>query len=150
MDYLSTHLTSISHVARISLLAASILTIEFIIYSKYTMDFHIQRTRSRAKRTISALNSLLSKRRKTVICPEDYQLAESIEAFHCPISREIMREPVMTPYGHCFEEEWISHWLKTHHSCPLTKKHLILTDLSPCEPLKAAIQQLILLRKGCL
>eukprot|EP00124_Ichthyophonus_hoferi_P004739 Ihof_evm3s563 gene=Ihof_evmTU3s563 len=30
-----------------------------------------------------------------------------INAFYCPITQEIMRDPVNTPYGHCYERSAI-------------------------------------------
>lgn len=32
---------------------------------------------------------------------------DEVHAFLCPISHEIMKDPVMTPYGQCFERKEI-------------------------------------------
>ncbi|CAG9328874.1 unnamed protein product [Blepharisma stoltei] len=53
------------------------------------------------------------------------------EEFICPISKEVMRDPVITPYGHVFDRESIENWLLTKHQCPLTRKPLRKRDLKP-------------------
>ena len=68
-----------------------------------------------------------------------------IEAFYCPISHEIMTDPVITPYGHCFERIFIEDWLDKKEICPLTMNSLKKSDLRPCYTLKHAIQQYKLL-----
>lgn len=44
--------------------------------------------------------------------------------FCCPITFEIMRDPVMTKYGHNFERSAIEQHLQTNKTCPLTRKPL--------------------------
>jgi len=64
-----------------------------------------------------------------------------IEAFLCPISQELMRDPVVTPYGHCYERKSIEDWLEKSNSCPLTGKKLSKEDLIPNYSMKNAIEQ---------
>ena len=59
----------------------------------------------------------------------------------CPISQEIMTDPVMTPYGHCFQRECIESWLSTHTTCPLTNKPLSKEQLVPSYTVKAIVEQ---------
>lgn len=41
----------------------------------------------------------------------------------CPISQDLMEEPVMvTVCGHSFERRYIEEWFKKEGSCPLCKK----------------------------
>ena len=49
----------------------------------------------------------------------------------CPITREPMIEPVITPYGHTYEKNAIEESLAISASDPFTKKELKSTDLIP-------------------
>lgn len=73
--------------------------------------------------------------------PKEDDAKEILGAFCCPISLEIMENPVITPYGHCFEKKCIEEWLKKHDYCPLTMKTLRSRDLKICYTMKAAIEQ---------
>lgn len=66
---------------------------------------------------------------------------EQISALLCPISHQLMEDPVMTPYGHCFEKEHIERWLVSNTVCPLTMRPLRISDLKPCYTMKSAISQ---------
>lgn len=44
----------------------------------------------------------------------------NIESFLCPITQQVMTDPVLTKYGHLFERKAIEDWLKSHNTCPLT------------------------------
>ena len=46
----------------------------------------------------------------------------------CPISNDLMNEPVKTKYGHIFDKSCIEKWLKIKKSCPLTRKYLKIND----------------------
>ena len=43
-----------------------------------------------------------------------------LKSFICPITQELMKEPVMTKYGHLFEREAILAWIRKNQKCPLT------------------------------
>jgi hypothetical protein len=51
---------------------------------------------------------------------EEETFDSKIDAFICPITQEIMRDPVMTKYGHCFEKRVIETWVSEKGKCPLT------------------------------
>lgn len=59
----------------------------------------------------------------------------------CPISHEIMKEPVITPYGHTFEKENILKIIEKNGKCPITRKKLEEKDLIPNFALKNVIEQ---------
>jgi len=59
--------------------------------------------------------------------------------FLCPITGEVMRDPVTTSDGHAFERAAIERWLATHHTSPMTGERLAHTGLSPA----IALRQLI-------
>ncbi|CAG9323710.1 unnamed protein product [Blepharisma stoltei] len=75
--------------------------------------------------------------------PETENEAEGMEALLCPISHELMTNPVITPYGHCFQKEYIEQWLDGHDYCPLTRQKLLKSQLKPCYTLKYAVDQYI-------
>jgi hypothetical protein len=66
-----------------------------------------------------------------------------IESFLCPISQEIMRDPVITPKGISFERKAILDWLKKSQNCPITKTKLTEKDLITNYSLKNAIDEYI-------
>jgi len=61
--------------------------------------------------------------------------------FLCPITLEVMKDPVVTPHGICFEREAIVHWVERVHSCPVTRKPLSVDQLITCYSLKSAIEE---------
>lgn len=63
--------------------------------------------------------------------------------FLCPISLQIMRDPVTTITGITYDRESIEHWLKTadESACPVTKQILPRdSDLTPNHMLRRLIQ----------
>ena len=79
---------------------------------------------------------------------EDERYIQDISAFICPISEEVMKDPVITPYGHCYERESITQWLRNHQTDPLTNQPLSIEDLRPCFALKSAIEETIQSQKN--
>lgn len=50
--------------------------------------------------------------------------------FVCPLTLEIMNDPVVSRYGKNFERSSILQWLREgHDTCPLTRQPMILSDL---------------------
>lgn len=62
------------------------------------------------------------------------------EPYLCPISKEIMEDPVVTPYGHSFERKSIVEVINKNGLCPFTRKKLEIKDLIPNYTLKTAIE----------
>ncbi|KAF9688435.1 hypothetical protein SADUNF_Sadunf02G0196900 [Salix dunnii] len=86
-------------------------------------------TIDQARETLFALKELKMKRRslslklrETVLCPEE---------FKCPLSKELMRDPVVLATGQTYDRTFIQKWLKAgNRTCPLTQQvlsHIILT-----------------------
>lgn len=49
--------------------------------------------------------------------------------FLCPITHEVMREPLTSRYGQTYERKAILKWLQYHdNTCPLTRKKLDVSD----------------------
>jgi hypothetical protein len=63
----------------------------------------------------------------------------AIDIISCPISQEIMQDPVCTPSGDTFERSEIVKWINNKHTCPLTRQPLQLKDLIPNKSLKNTI-----------
>lgn len=73
--------------------------------------------------------------------PQIRQLSESsIANYTCPISFEIMVDPVVTKEGYSFERNAILKWLETHTTCPLSRFPLNASDLVPNKSLKQNIE----------
>eukprot|EP00742_Colponemidia_sp_Colp-10_P001633 GILJ01001752.1.p1 GENE.GILJ01001752.1~~GILJ01001752.1.p1 ORF type:complete len:159 (+),score=10.58 GILJ01001752.1:37-513(+) len=73
-------------------------------------------------------------------CPDEL---DEISSFLCPITHEVMTDPVMCSchQQHSFERSAILDWLKTHRTCPMSNEPLTATDLQRCPPLKRAIEE---------
>ena len=48
------------------------------------------------------------------------EVEDLIEAFHCPISQQLIEEPVSSKYGHLYEKAEIERWVNKYHTCPMT------------------------------
>ena len=62
------------------------------------------------------------------------------DALCCPISMEIMRDPVIAADGHTYERSAIEQWLETHNTSPTTGVELESKQLIPCHRLRSLIQ----------
>jgi WD40 repeat protein len=61
-----------------------------------------------------------------------YKLAEAPEYICCPISQDVIDEPVLLiETGHVFERAVIQDWLRDHMTCPLTGVELSSKNLAP-------------------
>ncbi|CAA7042523.1 unnamed protein product [Microthlaspi erraticum] len=69
------------------------------------------------------------------------------EAFLCPLTKQVMQNPVTLESGQTFEREAIEKWFNECRqngrplSCPITSKQLSVTDLSPSIALRATIEE---------
>ncbi|XP_039983704.1 WD repeat, SAM and U-box domain-containing protein 1 isoform X1 [Xiphias gladius] len=62
------------------------------------------------------------------------------DEFLCPITRELMKEPVIAADGYSYEREAIEGWINTkNRSSPMTNLPLLTTLLTPNHTLKMAI-----------
>lgn len=60
--------------------------------------------------------------------------------FICPISLEIMEEPVICSDGSTYEKKEIERWLVTHDTSPKTTERLHSKVLIPNKAIKSGIQ----------
>ncbi|XP_057774193.1 U-box domain-containing protein 43-like [Salvia miltiorrhiza] len=70
------------------------------------------------------------------------QLLEPLQSFYCPITADIMRDPVETSSGYTFEREAIEKWLALGNGlCPLTKTPLTKLSVRPNRTLRQSIEE---------
>lgn len=60
--------------------------------------------------------------------------------FLCPITHDVMVEPVLAADGHSYEHESIARWLRDHKTSPVTGKILSSKQLTPNLHLRELIQ----------
>ncbi|EXC10629.1 U-box domain-containing protein 13 [Morus notabilis] len=73
------------------------------------------------------------KNHKTPVIPDD---------FRCPISLELMKDPVIVSTGQTYERSCIEKWLEAGHgTCPKTQQSLSSTVLTPNYVLRSLIAQ---------
>lgn len=61
--------------------------------------------------------------------------------FICPISLEIMDEPVKTIHGQIFDRSSIEEWLANKNECPITRKYMTKNDFSIDTKLKYEVEE---------
>lgn len=60
--------------------------------------------------------------------------------FRCPITLELMRDPVVVATGQTYDQESIKHWIESgHNTCPKTGQTLAHTSLIPNRSLRNLI-----------
>lgn len=59
--------------------------------------------------------------------------------FYCPLSKRVMRDPVVDPEGNAYEREAIERWLRVQNSSPITNGYLSVDMLRPSKELKSRI-----------
>ncbi|XP_022967253.1 U-box domain-containing protein 9-like [Cucurbita maxima] len=93
-----------------------------------------------AKEIISALKELKLRKRsrssnryENLICPDE---------FRCPLSRELMRDPVVVSTGETYDRPFIHKWLRSgNRTCPRTQQVLSHTNLTPNHLIREIISQ---------
>jgi hypothetical protein len=63
------------------------------------------------------------------------------EEYMCPISGEMMKDPVMTKNGHNYERKEIEEWIEKSGTDPQDRSELRKSDLRPNRQLKEAIER---------
>ena len=70
------------------------------------------------------------------------------EQFVCPITGEIMEDPVMTADGHAYDRDAIAQWLQSHDTSPITNAQLAHRDLAPAHALRQLIEEFVAANPG--
>ena len=76
-------------------------------------------------------------------CPEDQRrLVTSVpRSFLCPISMELMTQPVVSPSGITYDRQSLANWIEAHHTDPATQAPLKIDHLYPNLVLRDMIQE---------
>ncbi|XP_056158517.1 U-box domain-containing protein 43-like isoform X2 [Syzygium oleosum] len=70
------------------------------------------------------------------------QPLEPLQSFYCPITRDVMVDPVETSSGHTFERSAIEKWFaEGNNMCPLTMTPLDASILRPNKTLRQSIEE---------
>lgn len=67
--------------------------------------------------------------------------ADVPDSFLCPLTQEVMREPVVDPEGNTYERSAIEAWLEKNSTSPITRKTLRREDLVPNRALRDVIAE---------
>lgn len=70
------------------------------------------------------------------------QMKDLSEFYLCPITQDVMMNPVILVDGHTYEKEAIEDWLKLKNTSPLTGVQLPSKQMIPNYALKGLIQEL--------
>lgn len=63
--------------------------------------------------------------------------------FICPITHEIMTDPVMCTDGHSYERSAILRWLQSHNTSPMTNCVIDTSSITPNISLRNSIQDFV-------
>ncbi len=67
--------------------------------------------------------------------------AQRPDSHYCPISQEVMRDPVIAPDGHSYERDMLEKWLRVRRTSPLTQQPVPIGAETPRNhALRKAIQ----------
>lgn len=84
---------------------------------------------------------------KKIPCTLESVLPPVPTSFKCPITHEVMRDPVMTQDGNVYERDAIQEWFRRgHRTSPVTGAELTNLALLPEVPLRRAIEEYMALR----
>jgi len=64
------------------------------------------------------------------------------DSYYCPLTFELMVDPVIDPDGHSYERTAIEEWLRINPVSPMTRSLLTIGDLRPNRALKESIDKI--------
>ncbi|MED6222109.1 U-box domain-containing protein 13 [Stylosanthes scabra] len=83
-----------------------------------------------------------SKSSKQVTNERNHQTPVIPDDFRCPVSLELMKDPVIVSTGQTYDRSSIEKWLQAgHKTCPKTQQSLTSTVLTPNYVLRSLIEQ---------
>ena len=98
-------------------------------------------SRDRRRRSESSLVGFLTKARNTALMSSRDADCDVPPSFFCPISMELMRDPVLTTDGLCYDRANIEQWFaRGHRTSPLSGASLASTTLLSNNALRHAIE----------
>lgn len=87
------------------------------------------------------INELNSVNTPFTLAQENLYEEDVPKYYICPLTKNIMKVPVITPYGNSYEKSAIENWIETHQNDPMTKEHLTKNDIFPNYQLKIIIEK---------
>ena len=64
-----------------------------------------------------------------------------MDSLKCPITCELLRDPVIGSDGHTYERESITSWLQQHGTSPLTREPMVIESLRPNHSIRQMIDE---------
>lgn len=76
---------------------------------------------------------------------DDGTASNVLGQFRCPLTRKVMKDPVVAPDGYTYERSAIEAWLEKHDVSPITNEDLTgrRKELVPNMTMRVAIQLLV-------
>ena len=97
---------------------------------------NLEKEVERKEKTIQEMLELVRELRAS----EDQNQTDCQKGFCCPISLEVMSDPVVAPDGHTYERSNIKEWLSSHTNSPMTGSAMpIPVNFIPNRTLKSMI-----------
>lgn len=95
-----------------------------------------------AQRSAGPVSHLLSMAaRSAEAAPEEKPTPTAPASFFCPVSMELMSDPVIVATGHTYDRVCIQRWIEqSNRTCPVTGMRLRHLELTPNHALRNAIQ----------
>ena len=104
----------------------------------------LEARRTRRPELVELIPELEEVRRGTEALPADVRARAPnyMDSFHCPLTMEVMRDPVITADGQTYERAEIESWFALgKRTSPLTGAELPSTHVTPNIALRHAIQE---------
>ncbi|EXC04705.1 U-box domain-containing protein 13 [Morus notabilis] len=117
--------------------------ISFVSYCK-SMIFidEPERPKEELKRSSSCSSSSSLNKKFDRSSSSQSVVANIPDEFRCPISLDLMRDPVIVASGHTYDRNSIAQWINSgHHTCPKSGQRLIHMALIPNYALKSLMEQ---------
>ncbi|KAL5700550.1 hypothetical protein ACHQM5_025977 [Ranunculus cassubicifolius] len=134
-------LTLLNKIAEACGTSVGSLQSEISLLKQEKEDMEAQKKQAEAYQ-LSQLITLLNS--SEISPPEDGNIfrQNSIDSFTCPLSNEVMTDPVAIVCGHSFERKAIQvHFGQGEITCPVCKEQLFSLDLTPNISLKGSIEE---------
>lgn len=80
--------------------------------------------------------------RKAKITKKIKEVERQLDKYRCPISHEIMKDPVLAKDGHTYERSKILEWIQRDQTSPFTRENLQIKEIFPNLAVKDEICEL--------
>ena len=124
---------------------ASMVQNELMLLKQEKEEMEAQKKQAEAFELSQLMQFLYST--ELVMSPQDEEIAAyhkqyPTESFRCPLSREMMGDPVAIICGHSFERKAIGeHFRRGEKTCPICRERLTSIELTPNLSLRSSIEE---------